>query len=441
MKIAVVGLGKLGAPLAAVFASKGHEVMGIDLNPDYVDAINRGLPPVDEPGLDALIRASAGRLRASTDMAAAAACEATFVIVPTPTDAATGCFTNRFVLAAMESLGAALRGRADYHTVVITSTVMPGSTGGEIRQALERASGRTVGVDLGLCYNPEFIALGSVVRNMLQPDFLLVGESDARAGAVLESIYRSTVDNDAPVRRMNLINAELAKIAVNTYVTTKISYANMLSDICDRLPGADVDVVTSALGLDSRIGHKYLRGATGYGGPCFPRDNVAFSVMARNLGAQPLLAEATDAVNHLQLERMAAKVKACCAEGGTVAVLGLSYKPDTAVIEESHGIKLALALSEAGLRVRCHDPKAGPAARSVLGARAEVVDDAAAAIAQAEAIVVMTPWPEYGALAAEPFRRQGRPVVVIDPWRMVPQAVADVALVTNPGRRPVEPAR
>ena len=139
---------------------------------------------------------------------------------------------------------------------------------------------------MGLCYNPEFIALGNVVRDLLNPDFILVGESDSTAGDTLESLYRSTCDNHPPIRRMDLMNAEIAKLALNTYVTTRITYANMLAEICERLPGADVDVVTSAIGLDSRVGTRCLKGATAYGGPCFPRDNLAFAKLARMIGAR-----------------------------------------------------------------------------------------------------------------------------------------------------------
>ena len=225
------------------------------------------------------------------------------MIVPTPSDS-TGFFSNRFVLQAMESLGKALRNKTGYHMVVITSTVMPGTTGSEIKAALEAASGRKVGPDLGLCYNPEFIALGSVVRDMLYPNSILIGESDAKAGDMLQTIYLQMCENKPPVQRMNFINAELTKISVNTYVTTKISYANMLADICDRLPGADVDAVTKALGADTRIGPKYLKGAMGYGGPCFPRDNVAFAALARKIGARADVAEATDRINNYQVDRL-----------------------------------------------------------------------------------------------------------------------------------------
>jgi UDPglucose 6-dehydrogenase len=267
MQISVIGLGKLGAPLAAVLASKGHDVVGVDLSADYVHKLANGIAPVQEPQLQELINANRARLRATTSFAEAVqASELSFIIVPTPSGP-DGTFSNRHVLSAVREIGKCLRKKRDYHVVNITCTVMPGSCDGEIREALEESSGRTVGVNVGLCYNPEFIALGSVVKNMLYPDMILLGESDARAGTALESVYRQVCEKQPPVQRMSLVNAEIVKISVNTFVTTKITYANMLSGICERIPGADVDIVTAALGLDTRIGRKYLQGALGYGGP------------------------------------------------------------------------------------------------------------------------------------------------------------------------------
>src|SRR5882757_6573889 len=366
-RVSVVGLGKLGAPLAAVLASRGFTVTGLDVSKTLVDALNAGKMPIVEPQLNELIAANRQRLSATMDAGEAVdKSDASFVIVPTPSDS-TGFFSNRFVLQAMQSLGKALRNKTGYHMVVITSTVMPGTTGSEIRAALEAASGRKVGPDLGLCYNPEFIALGSVVRDMLFPDSILIGESDAKAGDMLQTIYLQMCENKPPVQRMNFINAELTKISVNTYVTTKISYANMLADICDRLPGADVDAVTKALGADTRIGPKYLKGAMGYGGPCFPRDNVAFAALARKIGARADVAEATDRINNYQVDRLANLVAKFAKSGTRIALLGLSYKPLTPVVEESHSVNLAARLADAGYVVSVHDPLAQAAAVAMLG--------------------------------------------------------------------------
>src|SRR5262245_24851195 len=416
MKISVVGLGKLGAPLAVVLASKGFRVIGTDLNPAFVEALNAGKAPVDEPRLQELIDENRSRLRAATDAAAAVAeTDATFIIVPTPSDAS-GRFSNQFVLSALESVGEGVRRKSGYHLVVITSTVMPGSTGGEIRAALESHARRRVGETMGLCYNPEFIALGSVVRDMLSPDMILIGESDPKAGDLLESIYHETCDNKPLVRRMSFVNAELTKIAVNTYVTTKISYANMLADICDRLPGADVDVVTQAIGCDSRIGAKYLRGAIGYGGPCFPRDNVAFTVLARSIGARAELAEATDTLNDYQVTRVLDAISAHDSGSGPIGVLGLAYKPDTSVIECSQGVAVVRRLLDAGRDVVAFDPKALASAHAALGQRFAAASSAEECIRTASLVVVMTAWPEFRAVPPEAFARSPR-LTVIDCWR------------------------
>jgi UDPglucose 6-dehydrogenase len=419
MRIAVIGLGKLGAPLAAVLASKGNDVLGIDVNPNAVRLLNEGRAPVEEPGLQELVSASRERLRAATDLAAAAAAEVSILLVPTPSDER-GAFSNEYVLAAVDELGRGLAARNDYHVVVVASTVMPGSCEGEIRPALERASGRRVGETLGLCYSPEFIALGSVIRDMLRPDMVLIGESDPRSGDVLERLYAGMCENDPPFRRMSLVNAELTKIAVNTYVTMKISYANTLAELCERLPGADVEAVTDALGLDTRIGRKYLRGAIAYGGPCFPRDNKAFATLARDLGAEALLAEATDSVNVAQTDRLARIVQSRLKLGNAVGILGLAYKPDTGVIDESPGVALARLLAEAGYDVHVYDPVAVDGALRALGDAVHGCASVEEVLERSDVVVITTPWPDFSDLPTEALERAGKRPVLIDCWRLLP---------------------
>jgi len=435
MRLSVIGLGKLGAPLAAVFAARGHDVVGVDLSEAAVQAINEGRAPVSEPRLQEMIDDAGGRLRATLDIAeAVAASEMTFVLVPTPSGP-DGTFVLDHVLPAVEAIGKALATKwvdePDVrHVVVITSTVMPGSTDGPIRQALEAASGLRVGGEVGLCYSPEFIALGTVVRDLLNPDLILVGESDPDAGTRLGDLLSDVVSTDPPVQRMGLVNAELAKISVNTYVTTKISYANMLAEMCEQLPGADVEVVTQAIGLDTRIGSKYLRGAMAYGGPCFPRDNVAFAQLARSVGTRADIAEATDSVNRRQVTRIVDRIASALAPGANVAVLGLAYKPDTPVVDESPGVAVADALAAAGFHVTVFDPLANESARRVLGDRVTYHDDARRAIRGCDAVVLATPWPELRELD---FDRAGdqSPLFVVDCWRMIDasRSAADVVQI------------
>jgi UDPglucose 6-dehydrogenase len=423
--LSVIGLGKLGSPMSAVFAAKGFEVIGVDFNAAFVDAINAGKAPVAEPMLQEMIDAGRSRLRATTSYdEAIAGSDVTFIIVPTPSGS-DAFFSNKFVIEAIERIGRALRNKPGYHLVAVTSTVMPGSTGGEIQQALEQASGRTVGPDLGLCYNPEFIALGSVVRDMLRPEMILIGQSDDKAGEILERIYARSTESNPEVQRLNLVNAELCKISVNTFVTTKISYANMIADLCDHLPGADASVVTHAVGADSRIGRKYLKGAIGYGGPCFPRDNKAFAALGRRLGVNCALAEATDEVNEHQIQRLLGAIEVSAKPGGRVAILGMSYKPLTPVIEESQGVKLAGLLAGMGYNVIIADPLASDAAKAVLGSAVEVAASAKAAVADADVVVITVPWQEFGNLAQQDFASGERLVTVIDPWGIVDPAALE----------------
>jgi UDPglucose 6-dehydrogenase len=273
---------------------------------------------------------------------------------------------------------------------------------------------------------------------MLNPDMILIGESDTRAGDVLQSVYESACDGRPVFRRMNFVNAELTKISINTFVTTKISYANMLAEICERMPGADVNVVTQAVGSDSRIGTKYLRGALGYGGPCFPRDNVAFAALARSLDTTADLAEATDRVNSRQVDKLFAFVESRLRGGGTVGLLGLSYKPETSVIEASQPVALARRLSEAGYSVVTYDPKA----TAPEGARFRCATTAEECARQAELLLVTTPWKEFRELSPAFLVRESGRVVVVDCWRILPREAFDsVADVVYPGVGPEEPAK
>src|SRR6267143_154513 len=417
--LSVIGLGKLGAPMAACFAARGFAVHAVDINPQKVDAIGRGVPPVHEPGLEELLRESGGRISPSRDIEGAVrGSDATFVVVATPSEP-DGGFSLRYALPSCEAIGRALATKKTFHLVVLTSTVMPGSTGGAIKAALERASGKRCGVDFGLCYSPEFIALGTVIRDFYYPDFLLIGESEPRSGEILSEIYKSNCKNSPAIARMNWINAEITKLAVNTYITTKISYANMLARLCEKLPEADVNVVTDALGLDTRIGSKYLKGAVSYGGPCFPRDNRALAALAASVGASSGMAEATDIFNRAQIKSLAGLVKCHYSGDGAIGILGLTYKPDTDVVEESFGLLLAQELSAANLPVIVYDPS-GDAARALKNYKnIRVASSAQECIAESRVVVLATPWQEFRDLRPALWARPGYSElrVVIDCWR------------------------
>lgn len=440
MNVSVIGLGKLGSPLAATIAARGHTVVGVDVDPNSVALINQGLPPVSEPGLEDQLIQARDRLSATIDLAdAVSKTDMTLIIVPTPSGP-DGAFSMEYVEQVIEAIGKALRSKSEFHLVVVTSTVMPGSTSEVVVPLLERASGKRVGVDIGLCYNPEFIALGSVVKDLLNPDFILIGQSDDRSGDLLESFYLEFCLNSPRAARMGFTNAELTKLAVNTFVTTKISYANMLTQICEQIDGANVDVVTSALGLDTRIGSKYLKGGLGYGGPCFPRDNIALATFAKSVGADATLAEATDAVNRLQVPRVAELALRYHESGGRVGILGLAYKPDSEVLEEAQGLQIAQAISNLGIAVTVHDPMALQGARDRLNGDILFASSISECIENSQVILITTPWQEYKAIDPTLFASLSEPAVVIDCWRLyeegsMPSDVLYVQLGREPGSR------
>lgn len=421
--VSVIGLGKLGATMAGCLASRGFNVIGVDVSQKAVDAVNAGHTPVQETGLDELIGEYKERIRATLSHEDAIVnSDISFVIVPTPSDER-GAFSIQYAAYAFEAIGKAMAKRNDYHTVVLTSTVLPGSTRYSLLPILEKYSGKICGKDFGLCYSPEFIALGSVIRDYLNPDFYLVGEFDERSGASLESVNSRVALNNAVSKRMSIENAELAKISVNSFVTLKISYANMLADLCERIPGGDVDVVSDAIGMDKRIGRRYLTGGFGYGGPCFPRDNIALNFVGKHLGASTRILEVNDEFNRNIAPRFIERLQPYLHEGSTVAVLGLAYKPLSHVIEESSGIYLCRALADSGMRVIGYDPLANEGARTELKGHALIADTIMSCLQDAESVLVTTPDDAYKALKPEDFIVNKESVTVVDFWRCLPDSI------------------
>ncbi len=304
----VFGLGKLGACIAATLAARGFRVVGVDIDPEKVRLVNEGLPPVDEPLLAETIQAGHERLRAATDPAAAVATDASFFIPPTPSHP-DGGFSNEFLLRAMQSCASVIRQAGKKgHLFVCSSTTTPGACDGVLVPMIEKETGGVCGRDFGFCYNPEFIALGNVIHGLLEPDLVLIGESDPASGAALEALYRQYNRNRPQISRMSLVSAELAKISLNSYITMKISFTNQLRLIAEHFPKADIHAVLEAIGSDSRIGKKYLRAGLSYGGPCFPRDNRLVAYTARSVGVSAPLAEAADKVNEATKVRLVEQV-------------------------------------------------------------------------------------------------------------------------------------
>jgi UDPglucose 6-dehydrogenase len=416
-RISIFGLGKLGACMAATFASRGFEVLGVDINAEVVAKINAGQPPVDEPLLPETVQTAGQRLKATINAADAVETDASFFIVPSPS-LPDGSFSNEFLMRAMQSVAQAVKAaRKTNHLFVCSSTTTPGACRQVIIPMLEQQLAGKCGKAFGFCYNPEFIALGNVVRGLLEPDMVLIGESDERNGALLEELYKKYNTNRPKIARMSITSAELTKISVNSYVTAKISFTNQLRMIAEQYADTDIHAILSAIGADSRIGHKYLRPGLSYGGPCFPRDNRLVAYAAKQVGLRAPLAEATDAVNEMSKERLAQQALASVKSGDAIAVLGMSYRPGSYIVEESAGLHVAQSLKRNGCRVLVHDCAANTKNSPSLLEFETLSDlEKLKSDKRVKAVVICCEWEGYGRIALPPG------VKVFDPWGVRRQA-------------------
>ena len=412
-RASVCGLGKLGACIAATLAQRGFEVVGVDIDPEKVKRVNAGQPPVEEPLLAETIAAGRSRLRATLDYREAVDTDVTFFIPPSPS-LPDGSFSNEFLLRAMQPVAAAVREKGKKgHLFVCSSTTTPGAVDTVLIPMLEREIGGICGKDFGMCYNPEFIALGNVVKGLLEPDMVLIGESDPQSGAVLEEMYLKYNTNQPRIARMSIVSAELTKISVNSYVTMKISFTNQLRMIAEQFPKANIHQVLEAIGSDSRIGQKYLKAGLSYGGPCFPRDNRLLAYTARQMGVEAPLAEASDKVNRRTNQDLFEKVQKLVSKSDLVAVLGLTYKPDTYITEEAAGLFLAQNLKRNGYKVVVHDYGARPEMAPSVHEFENLADPAALQQrADIKLAVICCPWPQYRTLKFAPNTK------VLSPWKL-----------------------
>lgn len=413
--LSVVGLGKLGACTAACFAFKGHEVIGIDINPAAVKSIQQGKAPVYEPGLQDLITGSAGRFQATTVIEEAISrSDITFFVTPTPSQP-DGRFSDVHLKAALEPMAKALKASSKpYHLFVIVSTTSPGTVESSLIPLIEKVSGRKLNAGFGVAYNPEFIALGTVVRDFLNPDLLLIGESDKEAGDRVEQVYKQVVNNTPKVARMAIVSAEIAKLSLNAFVTTKISFANTLANICEDVPGADIDAITQAIGADRRVSPYAIKGGSAFGGPCFPRDNRAFQAFAREHNSEAELSEATDKVNKRQISNLTAKVISHLNASRKVSILGVAYKSDTPVIEEAPGAKLAAELLKANVDVCVYDQLALENTKAEFGDKLKYASSIEDCLQHSSVLVITTPLDEFKRFFSNGIKQK---LTLIDCWR------------------------
>src|ERR1700704_3881534 len=410
MRITMVGTGYVGLVSGACFADFGHRVTCVDKNADKIAALQRGEIPIFEPDLDRLVEVNtrAGRLAFTTNLTEYAGnSDAVFIAVGTPSRRGDGHADLSYVYAASREIAAAVDG----FTVVITKSTVPVGTGDEVERLIRETN---PSADVAVASNPEFLREGAAIRDFKFPDRIVVGTHDERARKVISEIYRPLSLNQAPIMFTSRRTAELIKYAANAFLATKITFINEIADLAEKV-GADVQEIARGIGLDNRIGSKFLHAGPGYGGSCFPKDTRALVKIAQDHDVQLRIVEAVLGVNDIRKRAMARKVLNVVGglRGKTVAVLGLTFKPDTDDMREAPSIPLVTGLLDMGAKVRAHDPVGMEQARSELP-DIEYCDDPYACVHGADAMVIITEWAQFRALDLERLKREMAHPVVVD---------------------------
>ncbi|MFB6211027.1 MAG: UDP-glucose 6-dehydrogenase AglM [Halobacteriales archaeon] len=411
MHLSIVGSGYVGTTIAACFADLGHRVTTIDIDTDIVEAINAGRAPIEEPGLDPLIATHGGdRLRATTEYDAVLETDVTFLALTTPANP-DGSIDTSIIETAASSLGETLAEKNSHHTVIVKSTVVPGTTEDVLAPIIAETSGKTIDTDIDIAMNPEFQREGSAVADFLEPDKVVFGTHTDRATERLHDVFRPLFDqHDTAVVETGIREAEMIKYANNAFLATKVSLINELGNICKEY---DIDAyeVAEAVGLDDRIGAKFLRSGLGWGGSCFPKDLKAIIAAARSVGYDPTLLEAAIEVNDKQPQRLLSLLDDHIdSTGKRVALLGLAFKPGTDDIRNSRAIDLIEGLQKRNADIVAYDPVAIENMRERFP-DIEYADSAAGALSDAHAALVATDWDEFAALDAE-FDAMASPIVI-----------------------------
>lgn len=421
LAISVVGTGYVGLSTAVCFASRGYKVIASTYDVDKIRLINDKVPPFYEPMLTELLTSGieSGNLKAIYGREEAILnTDVTFVTVGTP-ELADGSVDLTFVRKACVEIGRALRKKDGYHLVAIKSTVTPGTTNEVVKPILEVASGKPAGRDFALCMTPEFLRQGSSIYDTFNPDRVIIGEHDETSGDALYDLFQEFYDNNVPIVRMNLASAEMVKYASNAFLATKISFANELANVCEKLDDVDVNHVMAGVGLDGRINPKFLNAGAGFGGSCLPKDVKALVSVAKAVGCKtPLLSSVLD-VNEAQPLHVADLAISTLGRvtGKKVALLGLSFKPDTDDIREAPSLKIARRLMDKGAVVYAFDP----AVTHIEGPNFEDLT-CASSIAEclqgAHCCILVTEWEQFKCLEPEDFIKNMSEPVLIDARRI-----------------------
>jgi len=422
-RLSFFGLGYVGLTTAACFASKGFQVICFDVDKAKVNAVNRGELPFHEPGLDKLTKSSVNRglLKATSDFKEAILkSDITFITVGTPSKE-DGSIDLTYIREASKMIGRALKTKSDWHLVVVKSTVIPTTTEKMVKPIIEQESGKICGRDFGLCMNPEFLREGSAVEDTFNPDRIVIGEYDERSGERLVKLYQEFYgENTPPIIRTSLVNAELIKYVSNAFLAMKVSFINMVANLCERIPGADVEVVARGIGMDKRIGPYFLKAGLGFGGSCFPKDLKALLAYARKIGVDLPLVEMTLKINEDQPLKAVQMAKELLGDlkGRRIAILGLAFKPNTDDMRNAVSIKLINELLKRGAIVVAYDPAAVDNAERIFGNKIEYANSARECLRGAEAAIIVTEWDEFKQLTPDDFINHMKKPIVIDGRRI-----------------------
>ena len=423
MRISVIGAGYVGLVSAVCFADRGYEVTLSTEDPEKAKQINRAIPPFHETGLDQTLKRAldSGRMRATVGREEAVLnSDVTFIAVGTPsrTD---GSIDLAFIKDSSARVGEALQRKVSYHLVAVRSTVVPGTTENIVKPMIEKHSGRAAGEDFGLVMQPEFLRQGSAIYDTINPDRIIIGEFDSRSGDSLLDLYRQFYGEKLPFAlRMNLASAEMVKYASNAFLATKVSFINEVANICEKVAGVDVVKVAEGMGLDERIGKRFLHAGAGFGGSCFPKDLKAIVAFAGEHSYKTNILKSVLKVNRNQAIHVVELVRKRLGtlRGRRIALLGLSFKPGTDDLREAPSLRIIKQLLTKGARIVAYDPVGIENAKKILGKRIGYADTVESCLEGVDAAIIVTEWDEFRKLTPTDFKRWMQRPILIDARRI-----------------------
>jgi UDPglucose 6-dehydrogenase len=418
-KISFIGMGYVGLCTAVCFANKGFKTTISTNDPQKVEMINKGKPPFYEPQLEALLKkatknknlnAVVGRKEAILET------DTSFITVGTPSNP-DGSVNLKFIKETSKEIGKTLKKKKDNHLVIVKSTVPPGTTEKLVKTNIEKQSGKTCGKQFQLCFNPEFLREGNAIHDTLNPDYIVIGGHNKKSTETLETLYKEFhKENPPPTIKTNIPTAELIKYANNAFLATKISFINTIANICEKIPGIDIKKIAEAIGKDHRINPNFLNAGLGWGGSCFPKDVKALISFSKKIGYNPTLIEATWEANEDQIKFTIQKVKKelKTLKGKTIAILGLSFKPDTDDIREARSTRIINQLLREGAKIAVHDPMATPNIKKIFKEKIKYASSPTKCLRNADCAILVTEWEEFKKLKPEDFTQNMRKSILID---------------------------